>query len=85
MAKLQAMGHKVNAGEGTWGNLQTVMWDKRANTLSGGTDPRNEVGQADVLLSERRRPPRDGAAAMRCSRLRRMGNGPVLRTGETGQ
>ena len=52
VAKLQAMGHKVNAGEGTWGNLQTVMWDKRANTLSGGTDPRNEVGQADVLLSK---------------------------------
>lgn len=48
--KLQAMGHKVNAGESSWGNLQTVMWDKRANTLSGGTDPRNPVGQADVLL-----------------------------------
>ncbi|MGO1069367.1 gamma-glutamyltransferase [Lysobacter sp. CA199] len=49
VAKLQAMGHKVNAGESTWGNLQTVMWDKRTNTLSGGTDPRNPVGEADVL------------------------------------
>ncbi|MGJ7903796.1 gamma-glutamyltransferase, partial [Lysobacter sp. 1R34A] len=48
VAKLQAMGHKINAGESTWGNLQTVMWDKRSNTLSGGTDPRNPVGQADV-------------------------------------
>ena len=53
VAKLQAMGHKVNAGESTWGNLQTVMWDRRDNTLSGGTDPRNPVGQADVLLSDR--------------------------------
>nr|WP_231118233.1 gamma-glutamyltransferase [Lysobacter silvisoli] len=49
VAALQAMGHTVNAGESTWGNLQTVMWDKAANTLSGGTDPRNPVGQAAVL------------------------------------
>ena len=47
---LEAMGHKVNAGERTWGNLQTVSWDKRANTLEGGTDPRNPVGKADVLV-----------------------------------
>lgn len=46
---LEAMGHKVNAGERTWGNLQTVSWDKRTNTLEGGTDPRNPVGKADVL------------------------------------
>jgi gamma-glutamyltranspeptidase / glutathione hydrolase len=49
---LQAMGHTVNAGEGTWGNLQTVAWDKRANTLSGGTDPRNPVGSTEVLLEK---------------------------------
>ena len=47
---LQAMGHIVNAGESPWGNLQTVAWDKRSNTLSGGTDPRNPVGKAEVLL-----------------------------------
>ena len=46
---LQAMGHTVNAGEGTWGNLQTVAWDRISNTLSGGTDPRNPVGSAEVL------------------------------------
>ena len=46
---LQAMGHTVNAGEGTWGNLQTVAWDRITNTLSGGTDPRNPVGSAEVL------------------------------------
>ena len=46
---LEAMGHTVNAGEPTWGNLQTVEWDKRTNTLSGGSDPRNPVGNAAVL------------------------------------
>ena len=45
---LRAMGHTVNAGEGTWGNLQTVMWNRRENTLSAGTDPRNPVGKAAV-------------------------------------
>jgi gamma-glutamyltranspeptidase/glutathione hydrolase len=54
IAALQAMGHTVNAGENTWGNLQTVAWDKRADTLSGGTDPRNPVGEAAVLLETQR-------------------------------
>ncbi len=47
---LKRMGHTVNAGEGTWGNLQTVAWDKRTDVLSGGTDPRNPVGKAQVVL-----------------------------------
>jgi gamma-glutamyltranspeptidase/glutathione hydrolase len=46
---LEAMGHRVNAAESTWGNLQTVAWDKRANTLEGGTDPRNPSGKAATL------------------------------------
>lgn len=56
--QLQAMGHKVDlpgdsaeGGRGSshvWGNLQTVEWDRRSNTLSGGTDPRNPVGSAEV-------------------------------------
>lgn len=49
---LEGMGHKVNAGERTWGNLQTVSWDKRRNTLEGGTDPRNPVGKADVVTAK---------------------------------
>ncbi|MDE2406865.1 MAG: gamma-glutamyltransferase [Xanthomonadaceae bacterium] len=56
---LQAMGHAIDlppaqaeGGRGSshvWGNLQTVEWDKRSNRLQGGTDPRNEVGKADVI------------------------------------
>ena len=49
---LRAMGHPLEGGDETgpgsshrWGNLQTVEWDKRANTLSTGSDPRNPVGE----------------------------------------
>ncbi|HZV39471.1 MAG TPA: gamma-glutamyltransferase [Pseudoxanthomonas sp.] len=59
---LQAMGHKLDlpgdvaaGGRGSshvWGNLQTVEWDKRANTLSAGTDPRNPVGEGRVELAK---------------------------------
>lgn len=59
--QLQAMGHKVelpgDAAEGgrgsshVWGNLQTVEWDRRSNVLSGGSDPRNPVGSAEVRKS----------------------------------
>jgi len=55
VSALQAMGHTVNAGEATWGNLQTVSWDKRTGQLDGGTDPRNPVGGAEVLPSGRNR------------------------------
>ncbi len=60
---LRALGHTVEIPEGdgeaasrgrasshVWGNLQTVMWDKRDNTLEGGSDPRNPVGAAKVQL-----------------------------------
>ncbi|GAB6197354.1 hypothetical protein PAGU2595_026820 [Lysobacter xanthus] len=58
VAALEAMGHKVNAGESTWGNLQTVAWDKRRGTLEGGTDPRNPVGRAEVLPSKAKLSPK---------------------------
>ncbi len=51
---LEAMGHTVNAAEGTWGNLQTVAWDRAAGTLEGGTDPRNPVGKAATLEATER-------------------------------
>ncbi len=60
---LQALGHRLEmperdgesasggrASSHVWGNLQTVMWDKRDNTLHGGSDPRNPVGAAKVQL-----------------------------------
>jgi gamma-glutamyltranspeptidase/glutathione hydrolase len=59
---LRAMGHQVDlpgdtaaGGRGSshvWGNLQTVLWDRKANTLTGGADPRNPVGKAEVEPSE---------------------------------
>ncbi|WP_254775232.1 gamma-glutamyltransferase [Pseudoxanthomonas sp. GM95] len=52
--KLKLPGNTAEGGRGSshvWGNLQTVEWDKKTNTLSGGSDPRNEVGAAEVLPS----------------------------------
>ncbi len=57
IAALRAMGHTVvtpkDATDGrrssdSWGNLQTVEWDKRSNVLRAGSDPRNPVGRAIV-------------------------------------
>lgn len=59
ITKLRAMGHDVlvpgqdNQGRrssDSWGNMNTVMWDRRSNTLSGGTDPRSPVGKSEVFL-----------------------------------
>jgi gamma-glutamyltranspeptidase/glutathione hydrolase len=47
-AALEGMGHTVSAGEGTWGNMQAVEWDRRRGELRAGTDPRNPVGKARV-------------------------------------
>ena len=65
IARLREMGHEVDAPDEedemrrsagrtsshSWGNLQTVAWNLRDNTLEGGTDPRNEVGSAEVQLT----------------------------------
>lgn len=58
VAALKAMGHaleepadEAEGGRGSshvWGNLQTVEWDRKANVLRGGSDPRNPVGKAAV-------------------------------------
>ena len=59
VARLRAMGHAVDVPEEgdaaknsshTWGNMNTVLWDRPSNTLSGGTDPRSPVGKSEVLL-----------------------------------
>ena len=60
IAALRAMGHVVvvpgedNQGRRSsdaWGNMNTVLWDKRNNTLSGGSDPRSNVGKARGVAS----------------------------------
>jgi len=60
-AQLRAKGHNLKLPEDTvsgrasshvWGNMQTVLWDRRDNALSGGSDPRNEVGSARVGPAE---------------------------------
>lgn len=56
-AQLRAKGHTLNlpedrvsgrASSHVWGNMQTVLWDRRGNVLEAGTDPRNSVGSARV-------------------------------------
>ena len=63
VSALRAMGHTVNTPEDatdgrrssdTWGNLQTVSWDKAANRLSTGSDPRNPVGLGKVVDAEKK-------------------------------
>ncbi len=60
---LQAMGHRLDlppdvapAGRGSshvWGNLQTLLWNRASNVLSGSSDPRHQVGKAKVELTTR--------------------------------
>ena len=59
--ELEAMGHaldlppdevRAGASSHSWGNLQTVLWNRAEGTLEGGTDPRNPVGSAEVRLEE---------------------------------
>jgi len=58
IAALRAMGHTVNTPEDavdgrrssdSWGNMQTVSWNKASNTLTTGSDPRNPVGLGKVV------------------------------------
>jgi len=39
---LQAMGHELKALQQPYGNMQVVIWDKQANTVSAASDPRGE-------------------------------------------
>ena len=66
IAALRAMGHNVitpkemadgRRSSDSWGNLQTVEWDRRANVLRGGSDPRNPVGKSMVLSDAKARVP----------------------------
>ncbi len=50
--KLEAMGHTVTTEDEVWGRMQAVEWNRANNTLSGGTDPRNAVGKAEVIKTK---------------------------------
>ena len=39
---LQSMGHELKALQQPYGNMQVVIWDKQANTVSAASDPRGE-------------------------------------------
>ncbi|MEO7478075.1 MAG: gamma-glutamyltransferase [Lysobacteraceae bacterium] len=47
--QLEAMGHKVSTRASTWGDMQAVEWNRRDNTLMGGSDPRHPEGKAEVF------------------------------------
>jgi gamma-glutamyltranspeptidase/glutathione hydrolase len=40
IAALKAMGHDVQSGERTWGNMQVVLWNHQNGEVEAGTDPR---------------------------------------------
>ena len=70
IAALRTMGHTVIApkdavdgrrSSDTWGNLQTVEWNRRDNTLHGGSDPRNPVGKALIDTASSEAAPNDAA------------------------
>lgn len=47
-AKLRSMGHTVSDSESTWGNMNALVWDLKANVIAGGADKRGVVGKAEV-------------------------------------
>ncbi|MBB5015675.1 gamma-glutamyltransferase [Rehaibacterium terrae] len=40
IAALEAKGHRVSAGERSWGNMQVVVWDRTTGAVQAGSDPR---------------------------------------------
>ncbi len=46
-ASLTAMGHNMAAAEGTWGNMQAVLWRQKENRVEAASDPRVE-GTASI-------------------------------------
>lgn len=45
---LQGMGYTVNAGEGTWGFMNVVIWNRKTNALQAASDPRGDSGLGKV-------------------------------------
>ncbi len=45
---LEALGHTVEVRDRSWGNMHGVMWDREANEVLAGSDPRWPSGRAIV-------------------------------------
>lgn len=45
--QLQAMGHELRLIQRRYGNMQAILWDKRAHEVTTASDPRG-VGRADL-------------------------------------
>jgi gamma-glutamyltranspeptidase / glutathione hydrolase len=55
-SRLNAMGHRLRAVSGGYGNMQAVHWDVAADTLAAASDPRG-VGAAAVQRTREAAPP----------------------------
>jgi gamma-glutamyltranspeptidase/glutathione hydrolase len=44
---LEAMGHRLQALDSRYGNMQAIYWDTRNNRVAGASDPRG-IGTAQV-------------------------------------
>ena len=51
VAKLQAMGYRVEDYTDPLVLMHAVDWDRRSNAMHAGADPRNPVGEAKVVVS----------------------------------
>jgi gamma-glutamyltranspeptidase/glutathione hydrolase len=51
-AGLVSMGHTVVEWDGPTVLMQSVDWDRKANAMHAGADPRNSVGSGQVVLRE---------------------------------
>ena len=45
--ELTSMGHILKDMQGSYGNMHTIIWDKRSNVVSAASDPRG-AGYAQV-------------------------------------
>ena len=42
IARLQAMGHKLEEGGRPWGNMEVITWDFASGKVDAASDPRGE-------------------------------------------
>jgi gamma-glutamyltranspeptidase/glutathione hydrolase len=40
IARLQAMGHKLEQGSRRWGNMEVITWDFASGKVEAASDPR---------------------------------------------